>query len=100
MNEPRCSKTRDEQIVRCRLYPTFQLKEQIMNWLVQFLNAFLTRLGLLKDDLDYHLIRASMAVIFLFFGYQKWFDYELIVFQIGLQYLTTMDHHMKESFYD
>jgi hypothetical protein len=21
-------------------------------------------------------------------------------FQIGLQYLTTMDHHMKESFYD
>jgi hypothetical protein len=20
--------------------------------------------------------------------------------QIGLQYLTTMDHHMKESFYD
>jgi hypothetical protein len=24
----------------------------------------------------------------------------LTVFQIGLQYLTTMDHHMKESFYD
>jgi uncharacterized membrane protein YkgB len=36
----------------------------------------LTRLGLLKDDLDYHLIRASMVIIFLFFGYQKWFDYE------------------------
>ena len=36
----------------------------------------LLRMGLLKDDLDYHLIRASMVLIFLFFGYQKWFDYE------------------------
>jgi len=32
--------------------------------------------GLLKKDLDYQLIRASMVIIFLFFGYQKWFDYE------------------------
>ena len=36
----------------------------------------LTRIGLLKDDLDYHLIRASMVIIYFFFGYQKWFDYE------------------------
>ena len=36
----------------------------------------LIKLGLLKEDLDYHLVRASMVVIFLFFGYQKWFDYE------------------------
>src|SRR2546425_2422576 len=36
----------------------------------------LTKLGLLKDDLDYHLIRASMVIVFLFFGYQKWFEYE------------------------
>jgi len=36
----------------------------------------LIRLGLLKEDLDYHLIRASMVIIFLFFGYQKWFQYE------------------------
>jgi uncharacterized membrane protein YkgB len=43
-----------------------------MNWIVKIL----TRLGLLKDDLDYHLVRASMVIIFLFFGYQKWFDYE------------------------
>ena len=28
--------------------------------------------------LDYHLIRASMVVMFLFFGYQKWFDYEAL----------------------
>ena len=36
----------------------------------------LIKLGLLKDDLDYHLIRGSMIVLFLFFGYQKWFQYE------------------------
>jgi uncharacterized membrane protein YkgB len=36
----------------------------------------LIRLGILTDDLDYHLIRASMVIIFLFFGYQKWFQYE------------------------
>jgi uncharacterized membrane protein YkgB len=33
-------------------------------------------LGILKDDLDYHLVRASMVIIFSFFGYQKWFNYE------------------------
>jgi len=43
-----------------------------MNWL----SNILIKLGLLKDDLDYHLIRASMVVLFLFFGYQKWFEYE------------------------
>jgi uncharacterized membrane protein YkgB len=43
-----------------------------MNLLIKIL----TKLGLLKDDLDYHLIRASMVIIFLFFGYQKWFNYE------------------------
>ena len=36
----------------------------------------LIRMGLVKDDLDYHLIRASMVIIYFFFGYQKWFDYE------------------------
>ena len=32
--------------------------------------------GIPKDNLDYHLVRASMIVIFLFFAYQKWFAYE------------------------
>src|SRR5438874_8049286 len=36
----------------------------------------LTKSGLLKGDLDYHLVRASMVLIFLLFGYQKWFEYE------------------------
>jgi uncharacterized membrane protein YkgB len=36
----------------------------------------LIKMGLLKDDLDYHLVRVSMVIIFFLFGYQKWFDYE------------------------
>ena len=31
---------------------------------------------LLKGNLDLHLIRGSMVLIFLLFGYQKWFEYE------------------------
>jgi uncharacterized membrane protein YkgB len=38
--------------------------------------SLLTKIGLLKKDLDYHIVRASMIIIFLFFGYQKWFEYE------------------------
>ena len=29
----------------------------------------LIRLGLLREDLDYYLMRASLVVLFLFFGY-------------------------------
>jgi uncharacterized membrane protein YkgB len=43
---------------------------------MKFIVDALIRLGILKDDVDYHLIRASMVVIFFFFGYQKWFEYE------------------------
>src|SRR5690349_20268532 len=41
-----------------------------------FATNLLTRSGLLREDLDYHLVRASMVIIFAFFGYQKWFEYE------------------------
>src|ERR1700747_3116787 len=44
---------------------------------MNFVTNVLVRMGLLKDDLDYHLIRASMVIIYFFFGYQKWFDYEV-----------------------
>src|SRR5437868_13368587 len=43
------------------------------------MNYFIKTLAqsrLFKGDLDYHLVRASMVLIFLFFGYQKWFEYE------------------------
>ena len=40
------------------------------------ISASLRKTGLLEGDLDYHLVRASMVILFLFFGYQKWFDYE------------------------
>jgi uncharacterized membrane protein YkgB len=48
------------------------LPGRAMNALLKLLD----KLGLLKGDLDYHLVRASMVLIFLFFGYQKWFPYE------------------------
>jgi uncharacterized membrane protein YkgB len=43
---------------------------------VGLISTVLARLGLLRKDLDYHLIRAAMVLIFLMFGYQKWFEYE------------------------
>jgi len=43
-----------------------------MNSLIKIL----AKSSLLKGDLDYHLLRASMVLIYLLFGYQKWFDYE------------------------
>lgn len=36
----------------------------------------LQKSGLLAEDLDYHIVRASMVIMFFFFGYQKWFPYE------------------------
>jgi Protein of unknown function, DUF417 len=49
---------------------------QQRNGMMNLLLNMLTKLGILKEDLDYRLLRASMVVIFLFFGYSKWFDYE------------------------
>ena len=43
-----------------------------MNSLVKIL----ARSRLLNGDLDLHLVRGSMILIFLLFGYQKWFEYE------------------------
>jgi uncharacterized membrane protein YkgB len=48
------------------------LSSRLLNGLIDSL----VRLGLLTRDLDYHLLRASMVLIFLLFGYQKWFAYE------------------------
>jgi uncharacterized membrane protein YkgB len=43
---------------------------------MNFLIGIVEKSGLLKKDLDYKLVRWSMVIIFLFFGYQKWFSYE------------------------
>jgi uncharacterized membrane protein YkgB len=45
------------------------------NVFIQYLIAIMTKLGLLKDDLEYHLLRASMVITFAFFGYTKWHLY-------------------------
>src|SRR5580700_11137355 len=44
--------------------------------IMHFFIKILIRLCLLKKDLDYHLVRASMVIILFLFGYQKWFAYE------------------------
>ena len=43
---------------------------------MNFVTRILIKLGILRDDIDYHVVRTSMVIIFLFFGYQKWFNYE------------------------
>lgn len=44
-----------------------------MNYIINLLGRSI----LMKNDLDYHLLRASMVLIFLWFGYDKWFDVEI-----------------------
>lgn len=46
---------------------------------------FLASRGLLRNDLDYHIVLASMIIIFWFFGYQKWFSYEA---QVLIPYIS------------
>jgi uncharacterized membrane protein YkgB len=41
-----------------------------------FVTRILVKLGILTEDLDYYVVRAAMVIVFSFFGYQKWFDYE------------------------
>ena len=43
-----------------------------MNYLLKLCNRY----SFLKNDLDYQIVRASMVLVFLFFGYQKWWQYE------------------------
>src|SRR5438552_16942867 len=39
--------------------------------LMNFLVRALIKLGIRNEDFGYHLLRASMVIIFFFFGYQK-----------------------------
>src|SRR5260221_1963035 len=43
---------------------------------MKYLVKLCDQLGVLHSDLDYHVLRTSMVLIFLLFGYQKWFEYE------------------------
>jgi len=43
-----------------------------MNWLIKTL----AKMHLFQRGLDNHIVRASMVLIFLIFGYQKWFEFE------------------------
>jgi Protein of unknown function, DUF417 len=48
----------------------------ILNTIISPFVLIMRRSGLLTEDLDYHLVRASMVIMFFFFGYQKWWPYE------------------------
>jgi uncharacterized membrane protein YkgB len=41
-----------------------------------FLVNLLIKCGILKKEFDYHFVRLSLVIVYLFFGYQKWFPYE------------------------
>jgi uncharacterized membrane protein YkgB len=45
----------------------------------------LNRSGLLKENVDYNLVRASMVIMYFFFAYQKWFNYEA---QVLIPYIS------------
>ena len=51
-------------------YPVFRRPIDVLA------NLF-AKVGLLGGDADYHLLRAAMVIVFFFFGYQKWFAYEV-----------------------
>lgn len=53
--------------------------------LIKFLVNQVERMGLLRPNVEYHLLRLSMVIIFIFFGYQKWFDYEA---QVLIPYIS------------
>ena len=57
----------------------------VLNAPVDLVVEGLARLGVLRNDTDYHLIRAAMVLIFLLFGYQKWFEYEA---QVLIPYIS------------
>ena len=48
----------------------------IFNTAISPFVLILRRSGVLTEDIDYHLVRASMVIMFFFFGYQKWWPYE------------------------
>jgi uncharacterized membrane protein YkgB len=56
-----------------------------MEVLMTFVLDRLPAKWLTHTDLDYHILRASMVIIFLFFGYQKWFEYEA---QVLIPYIS------------
>ena len=48
----------------------------LINAMVNPIVGILRTSGVLTEDLDYHIVRGSMVIMFFFFGYQKWWAYE------------------------
>jgi high-affinity nickel permease len=51
---------------------------------MNFVTNILVKLGILREDLDYHFVRTSMVIIFLFFGRSSvWHGFDTAT-EIGL----------------
>jgi uncharacterized membrane protein YkgB len=74
-----------QDVVRASLAAKRGGGSTVANSLMGALAQILTRFGLLRHDFDYDLLRASMVIIFFFFGYQKWFEYEA---QVLIPYIS------------
>jgi uncharacterized membrane protein YkgB len=55
---------------------TLAKTDTMTNDMVNSLVLNLSRIRMLRGDLDYQLIRAAMVFTFYIFGYQKWFSFE------------------------
>lgn len=56
-----------------------KLKELLMTYLLRLYSSVIFRLStsrLIRSDLDYHLLRATMVFIFALFGWSKWHVFE------------------------
>src|SRR3569833_3148419 len=72
MKRPRPSDLHERIAAMTRFSNTAAVSNTAQNPIVRALESS----GLLAEDLDYNVVRASMVIMFLFFGYQKWFPYE------------------------
>jgi uncharacterized membrane protein YkgB len=45
------------------------------NYLINQLARTMAALGLLREDLECHVLRSAMVIMYLFFGYTKWHQY-------------------------
>jgi uncharacterized membrane protein YkgB len=48
---------------------------ETMSYPIKYLARTMDALGLLAEDLEHHVLRVAMVIVFAFFGYTKWHQY-------------------------
>jgi uncharacterized membrane protein YkgB len=59
--------------IRAKPVPFANRRKHIMTFIIDTIGRSI----LLRRDFEYHLLRASMVIIFAWFGYDKWFESEI-----------------------